>query len=87
MPRQGGNGESERQRLGLPAHPLIPSLVLGHIESMTCRAALRRHPTPGGRPGTNLHIIPAFTRAESAQARAQPAYRQERDVLNLVEWI
>jgi len=65
---------------------LIPSLVLGHIEPMTCRAAsVRRHPTLGGRPGTNLHIIPAFTRAESAEARAQPAYRQERDVL--VEWI
>jgi hypothetical protein len=67
-------------------HPLIPSVVLGHIEAMTCRAAsVRRHPAPAGRPGTNLHIIPAFTRAESAEARAQPAHRQERDAL--VEWI
>jgi hypothetical protein len=24
MPRQGGNGENERQRFGLPVHPSIP---------------------------------------------------------------
>jgi hypothetical protein len=28
MPRQGGNGDNERQRFGLPVHPSIPFRIL-----------------------------------------------------------
>jgi hypothetical protein len=28
MPRQGGNGENERSRFGLPVHPSIPFRIL-----------------------------------------------------------